>query len=156
MQKEWSLPEILIDKPYQSLKEELRVSDTVARLLWRKNIRTYDAARKFFAPVWEDMHDPFLMDDMEKAVESIAFHQSKGHKIMIYGDYDVDGTTSVALMHLFFAQYYPNTINYVPDRYSEGYGLSEKGIRTAANENCKLIIALDCGIKANDKALIAK
>ena len=112
---------------------------------------TYEEARAFFRPGLDALHDPFLMKDMDKAINRIATAIANNERLLIYGDYDVDGTTAVATVYSFFKEFYPNIDYYVPNRYTEGYGISTKGIDYAAEHNFALIIALDCGIKSNDK-----
>lgn len=137
------------------LTKELGVGKPIASLLVQRGINTYEEARKFFRPSLEDLHDPFLMKDMEPAVMRILQAISKGENIMVYGDYDVDGTTSVALVSSYLKSFYPNVATYIPDRYDEGYGVSYKGIDFAADNDISLIIALDCGIKAIEKVAYA-
>src|SRR5690606_7643760 len=107
-------------------------------------------------PSLDDLHNPYLMKDMDKAIDRIEKAIFENEKILIYGDYDVDGTTAVSLVHSYFQTFYPNTSTYIPDRYSEGYGISTKGIDFAENNGFSLIIALDCGIKSHDKIDYAK
>ncbi len=151
----WSLkpkpdPEIVAH-----LAKSLGVGKPVASLLVQRGIETFDQAKKFFRPSLEDLHDPFLMQDMEKAVLRIEKAILEGENIMVYGDYDVDGTTSVALVSSYVKTIYPNIATYIPDRYDEGYGVSYKGIDFAADNDISLIIALDCGIKAIEKVAYA-
>lgn len=129
-----------------------------SKLLVLRGIDNYEKAREFFKPKLEDIHNPFLMADMQKAVERIATAIENGEKIMVYGDYDVDGTTAVALMYLYLSKIVEKKYLdfYIPDRNSEGYGISNEGIEYAKNEGFSLIIALDCGIKAIDKIDYAK
>lgn len=119
----------------------------------QRGIKTFDEAKEFFRPSLSRLHDPFLMLNMDKAVNRLTEAVFKREKILIYGDYDVDGTTSVSLAYLFLSQFSDQLEFYIPDRYSEGYGISEKGINYAIENGFKLIIALDCGIRANDRAL---
>ncbi len=140
----------------QTLAEELRVEDQVAFLLVQRGIGNYEEARQFFRPSWKDLHDPFLMKDMREAVVRIEKAIAAEEKILIYGDYDVDGTTAVALVFSYFKQFYPHVATYIPDRYQEGYGVSYQGIDFAWDNGISLIIALDCGIKAIDKTAYAK
>src|SRR5690606_19009377 len=121
----------------------------------QRGIKTFEQAKKFFRPSLEDLHDPFLMKDMNKAVERIERAVAAGENIMVYGDYDVDGTTSVALVSSYLRSFYPNVATYIPDRYDEGYGISFQEIDFAADNEISLIIALDCGIKAIDKLAYA-
>jgi single-stranded-DNA-specific exonuclease len=137
------------------LMEALQVNEIVATLLLQRGIETYEAAKTFFRPSLEDIHDPFLMKDMELAVARIDKAIADGENIMVYGDYDVDGTTSVALVSSYLKTIYPNVATYIPDRYKEGYGLSFLGIDFAEDNDISLIITLDCGIKAIDKVAYA-
>jgi len=139
-----------------ALADKLGIGVPVARLLVQRGITSFEEAKKFFRPELKDLHDPFLMKDMEKAVERIESAIENEENIMVYGDYDVDGTTSVALMSSFLKFRYPNVTTYIPDRYEEGYGVSYKGIDYAEDNDIHLIIALDCGIKAIDKVAYAK
>ncbi|HNW49702.1 MAG TPA: single-stranded-DNA-specific exonuclease RecJ [Prolixibacteraceae bacterium] len=138
------------------LSAELNVEMTVANLLVQRDIRTYDEAKAFFRPRLSDLHDPFLMKDMDKAVARLRQAIERQEKVLIYGDYDVDGTTSVALMYLFLKDKIKNIHFYIPDRYSEGYGISPKSVEYAANNNFSLVIVLDCGIKAIEKIAYAR
>ena len=135
----------------ESLSNELKISPLSAQLLIDRGISTADEARAFVRPSLSQLHDPFLMRDMDKAVERLSKAIAEHERIMVYGDYDVDGTTAVALMYTFLRTQTDNLIFYIPDRYTEGYGISYKGIDTALKEKCTLIVSLDCGIKAVDK-----
>jgi single-stranded-DNA-specific exonuclease len=137
------------------LSKELVVDSTTSFLLAQRGIETFEEAKNFFRPDLSDLHDPFLMKDMEKAVSRIEEAVENQENILVYGDYDVDGTTSVALMSSYLLSFYPNVATYIPDRYEEGYGISYKGIDFAEDNNFSLIIALDCGIKAIDKVAYA-
>ena len=146
----------------QQLEKELNISSAAARMLVVRGIQTADEARAFVHPSLDKLHDPFLMKDMDKAVERLHHAITRGEKILIYGDYDVDGTTAVALMYRFLqdlaSNLSPLTFNldyYIPDRYTEGYGVSTQGIDYAAAQGCNLIITLDCGIKAVEKVAYA-
>ncbi len=150
MDKRWVFKET-DDEMVISLQQELKVHPIICRLLVQRGIKTFDEAKKFFRPEISDLHNPFLMKDMQKAIDRINNAISNNQRILIFGDYDVDGTTSVALVYSFFKEIHPNIDYYIPDRYIEGYGISIKGIDYAKETNCPLIIALDCGIKANDK-----
>jgi len=147
-------------KPEQSkidaLADALKVDDLVAQLLLQRGISNYDEAKKFFRPELSDLHDPFLMKDMNVAVERIEKAISDNENILIFGDYDVDGTTAVALFSSYLSSYYPNVATYIPDRYTEGYGISTQGIDFGEDNGFSLIIALDCGVKAVDKVAYAK
>jgi len=134
-----------------NLVKELGVDTTLAKLLVQRGIETFDQAKAFFRPSLSDLHNPYLMKDMELAVERIEQAICNNENILVYGDYDVDGTTSVSLMSSYLKTIHPNIATYIPDRYAEGYGVSFKGIDYAEDNNISLIIALDCGIKAIEK-----
>ncbi len=150
MQKRWAIKQTNEQK-VNALQQELKVHPVLCKLLVQRGIETYEQAKKFFRPELSDLHDPFLMKDMDKAINRINEAIAANEKILIYGDYDVDGTTAVAIAFSFLKEFYPNIDYYVPNRYTEGYGISLKGIDFASENNFSLIIALDCGIKANDK-----
>ena len=135
----------------ERLSTELEISPVAARLLADRGIRTAAEARAYIRPSLDSLHDPFLMKDMGAAVDRLCSAIDNHERIMVYGDYDVDGTTAVALMYSFLKTQTDNLIYYIPDRYTEGYGISTKGIDTAKEKGCTLVIALDCGIKAVDK-----
>lgn len=139
----------------KKLADELSISPILAQLLVQREIYTFEEARSFFRPDLAELHDPFLMADMDKAVDRLTRAMQNNEKILIYGDYDVDGTTSVSLVYKFLKQFYSNVDFYIPDRYNEGYGISIQGIDFAAENNFKLVIALDCGIKAVEKVKYA-
>ena len=138
------------------LASDLHVDPAIASLLIQRGVDTYDKAKKFFRPSFDDLYDPFLMKDMDKAVARIEQAIASEERIMVYGDYDVDGTTSVALMSTYLRTTYEYITTYIPDRYEEGYGVSFQGIDYALDNDISLIIALDCGIKAIDKVAYAK
>ncbi|MDP4278479.1 MAG: single-stranded-DNA-specific exonuclease RecJ, partial [Bacteroidota bacterium] len=140
----------------QDLAKKLEISPILAQLLLQRGITTTNDAKKFFKPQLTDLHDPFLMRDMDKAVARLNKALGCKERILVYGDYDVDGTTAVALVYNFLQQFTSNLCYYIPDRYSEGYGISYQGIDFAAENNYTLVIALDCGIKAVDKIQYAK
>ena len=125
-------------------------------LLLRRGVSTPEEAIGFFTPSLEDLHDPFLMPDMDKAVNRLNRAMGAKERIMIYGDYDVDGTTAVALVYKYLQNYYSNIEYYIPTRYEEGYGISRKSIEYAAENDVKLVVVLDCGIKAIDEIAYAK
>ena len=127
----------------------------VSELLVQRGIRSVAEAEKFFHPSLRDLHDPFLMPDMDKAVDRLNRAMGAKERIMVYGDYDVDGTTSVALVYRYLQNYYSEIDYYIPTRYDEGYGISRRTIDTAAEQGVSLIIILDCGIKANDEIAYA-
>jgi single-stranded-DNA-specific exonuclease len=137
------------------LSDELSISPILSQLLVQRDILTFEDARSFFRPDLSDLHDPFLMADMQKAVNRLTQAMQKNEKILVYGDYDVDGTTSVSLVYKFLKQFYSNIDFYIPDRYNEGYGISIQGIDFAAANEYKLVVALDCGIKAIEKVKYA-
>lgn len=139
-----------------ALAEALGVAIPIAELLVQRGIEDFDAAKDFFRPHFDQLHPPTLMKDMDKAVGRILEALSLEESILVYGDYDVDGTTSVALMSSFLKNFSDQISTYIPDRYTEGYGVSYQGIDYAAENNINLIIALDCGIKAVDKVAYAK
>ncbi len=138
-------------KEIDSLAKKLSVDLLISKILVQRGINTFDKAKKFFRPKLEDLYDPFLMKDMDIAVDRIQKAISKKERILIYGDYDVDGVTSVALVYSYLVKNYSNIIKYIPDRYKEGYGISRQGIDYAKKEKVHLIISLDCGITAIDK-----
>ena len=147
----WTLkPKPSQDKVLE-LATELSVDQNIASLLLQRGIETYQEAKAFFRPSLDDLHDPFLMQDMHKAVARINKAIANNENILVYGDYDVDGTTAVSLVSSYLKSHYGNVATYIPDRYEEGYGISFKGIDFAEDNNFSLIIALDCGIKAIDK-----
>jgi single-stranded-DNA-specific exonuclease len=135
----------------KELAASLNISPILAQLLVQRGVHTFEEARSFFRPDFASLHDPFLMADMDKAVERMTAAIRENEKILIYGDYDVDGTTSVSLVYKFIKKIYSNVDFYIPDRYNEGYGISFQGIDFASEQGCKLVIALDCGIKAVEK-----
>ena len=143
-------------KKIKILQDALQVDEIIASLLVQRGIETYEEAKAFFRPSLEDLHNPFLMKDMDKAVARIEKAIANKENILIYGDYDVDGTTSVALLSSYLKTRYSFLRTYIPNRYDEGYGISYKGINFALENDFTLIIALDCGIKAIDKVEYAK
>ena len=140
----------------QQLERELNISSAAARMLVVRDIQSAEEARQFIRPSLDKLHDPFLMKDMDKAVERLHQAITQGEKILIYGDYDVDGTTAVAVMYRFLSPLSSHIDYYIPDRYNEGYGVSTQGIDYAAEQGCSLIITLDCGIKAVEKVAYAR
>ncbi|WP_291963003.1 single-stranded-DNA-specific exonuclease RecJ [Maribacter sp.] len=152
----WTIKPKPKQEDIDALASALKVDDLVAQLLLQRGISTYEEAKNFFRPQLEDLHDPFLMKDMDIAVNRIEEAIANGENILVYGDYDVDGTTAVALMSSYLLSYYPNVATYIPDRYDEGYGVSYKGIDFAEDNGFTLIVALDCGVKAIDKVDYAK
>jgi len=148
MDKRWIIKERGDEIVIGHLSNELNIDQHLANLLVQRGIHTFDQAKAFFRPRLEELYDPFLMKDMDKAVTRIEEALKKGEKILVYGDYDVDGTTAVSLVYLFLRKLTDKANFYIPDRYNEGYGISSKGIGYAADEGFSLVIALDCGIKA--------
>ncbi len=134
----------------QALQQALQVDEIIATLLVQRGIETFEQAKTFFRPTLADLHNPYLMKDMDKAVARIEKAIANHENILIFGDYDVDGTTAVSLVSSYLRSYYPNVATYIPDRYAEGYGISYMGIDYAEDNDISLIIALDCGIKSID------
>jgi single-stranded-DNA-specific exonuclease len=151
MEKRWVLKPQGDKEIVQSLVTALNIDQRLANLLVQRGVRNFDEAKSYFRPQLAGLHDPFLMKDMDKAITRIRKALEAGEKILVYGDYDVDGTTAVALVYTFLKNFYDKLDYYIPDRYTEGYGISFKGIDYAAENGFKLIIALDCGIKAVEK-----
>ena len=152
MQKRWSIKPKADKTIAAKLASDLNIDSVIANILVQRGINNFDEAKKFFRPSLTDLHDPFLMKDMDKAIDRLNKAIAGNEKVLIYGDYDVDGTTAVALVYSFLQKIIPDKIEYyIPDRYSEGYGISFQGIDYAKANNFTLIIALDCGIKAIDK-----
>jgi single-stranded-DNA-specific exonuclease len=151
MEKRWVLKEKGDPEVVSRLCQDLSIDENLVQLLVQRGITTFDEAREFFRPSLENLHDPFLMKDMDKAIQRIDHAFKNKEHILIYGDYDVDGTTAVALVYTFFKEHYSELDFYIPDRDKEGYGISITGIDYAADNGFKLVIALDCGIKAVEK-----
>lgn len=155
MEKKWTfkkLPQSPAEvKIVADLQDQLGVSRAMALMLWQRGVNNFEEAKHFFRPKLEDLHDPFLMKDMDIAVERLGKAVQSGEKILVYGDYDVDGTTAVAIVYDFIKKYNPHVDYYNPDRYKEGYGVSQQGIDYAHEQGVGLIISLDCGIKSHDK-----
>jgi single-stranded-DNA-specific exonuclease len=153
-QKTWEPREVdqaLVDQ----LTESLNVSPVLSRILIARGVTSYDEAKAFFNPSHDQLHDPFLMEGMDKAVDRILAAMKERERIMVYGDYDVDGTTAVSLVYTFLSSIYHSVEFYIPDRQKEGYGISEAGIEKTADLGCTVMISLDCGIKANKMADLA-
>lgn len=148
MEKRWVIQDPGDQNIVNKLSETLSIDKVLARLLVQRGVTSYPEAKDFFRPSLDSLHDPFLIKDMDKAISRIDQAIERGERIMVYGDYDVDGTTAVALTYAFLSDYYTNIDFYIPDRYKEGYGISLEGIDYAKETDVKLIIALDCGIKA--------
>lgn len=152
----WTVKPKPSEDKIKHLAQALNVEDFVATLLIQRGIKTFEDARNFFRPSLEHLHDPFLMKDMDKAVARIESAIENQENILVFGDYDVDGTTAVSLVSSYLKSHYPNIATYIPDRYDEGYGISFKGIDFADDNEFSLIIALDCGIKSIDHIAYAK
>jgi len=152
----WTLKPKPSEEKVKHLAQALNVEDFVATLLIQRGIETFDEAKNFFRPSLEHLHDPYLMKDMDKAVARIEQAIENEENILVFGDYDVDGTTAVSLVSSYLKSHYPNIATYIPDRYDEGYGISYKGIDYADDNGISLIIALDCGIKSIDHIAYAK
>ena len=155
MEKVWSLKPQGDSNEVKHLSAALNVNMVIANLLVQRGVKTYNEAQSFFRPRLNDLHDPFLMKDMDKAVARLEHAIKNQEKVLIYGDYDVDGTTSVAMIYLFLKDYLSHVDYYIPDRYTEGYGISPQSIEYAARESYSLVIVLDCGIKAVEKVKYA-
>lgn len=152
----WTIKPKPSEDKIKHLAQALNVEDFVATLLVQRGIETFEDAKNFFRPTLDHLHDPYLMKDMKKAVARIELAIENQENILVFGDYDVDGTTAVSLVSSYLKTYYPNVATYIPDRYDEGYGISFKGIDFADDNGMSLIIALDCGIKSIDHVAYAK
>ena len=151
----WNLQKAPDSQKVRALSKALGVESTLAKLLVQRGIETFEAAKAFFRPSLDQLHNPYLMKDMDLAVARIESAVQQGQNILVYGDYDVDGTTSVSLLSSYLLETYAQVTTYIPDRYQEGYGISYQGIDFASDNDISLIIALDCGIKALDKVAYA-
>ena len=158
MNYKWTYDELTPEESARAalLAKEVAIHPALGSLLVRRGITTPAEARRFFRPQLSELHDPFLMNDMQAAVDRLNDALGRKERILVYGDYDVDGCTAVALVYKFLAQFYSNIDFYIPDRYEEGYGISRKGIDFAAEMGVKLIIVLDCGIKAVEEVAYAR
>jgi len=156
MYKRWILRKKPNNEIITHLSSAINVSKPIATILAQRSITDFETAKSFFRPKMQELHDPFSMKNMEVAVERIHKAIDANENILVYGDYDVDGTCAVALMYSFLSEIYSHVDYYIPDRYAEGYGISEKGVRYAKAENITLIIALDCGIRAIDQVNLGK
>ena len=152
----WTIKPKPSEEKIKHLAQALNVEDFVAQLLVQRGIETFEDAKNFFRPSLDHLHDPYLMKDMEKAVKRIEKAIENKERILVFGDYDVDGTTAVSLVSSYLKSYYPDVATYIPDRYKEGYGVSFMGIDFADDNGFSLIIALDCGIKSIDHVAYAK
>ena len=151
----WTFPSEPKKEIVQKLAIDLGIDETLSQLLVQRGITSFEEAKSFFRPSLEKLHDPYLMKGMSTAVARIEEAIRNEERILIYGDYDVDGTTAVSLVYSYLTERYKNVVTYIPDRYQEGYGVSYQGIDFAIDNNIALIIALDCGIKAVDKVVYA-
>jgi len=151
MEKRWVVKDLANEEITKKLSEGLNIDNVLANLLAQRGVSSFIEAKDFFRPSLDSLHDPFLMKDMDKAIERIIKAIENGERIMVFGDYDVDGTTAVALTYAFLKDFHDKVDFYIPDRYKEGYGISLEGIDAASKNNVTLIIALDCGIKAIDQ-----
>lgn len=152
----WTPSPKLNDRKVESLAQSINVSTQIANLLMQRGVETFDEAKHFFRPQLTDLYDPFLMMDMDKAIQRIQIAIANNERIIVYGDYDVDGTTAVSTVYSFFRKLTHNIEYYIPDRYKEGYGISKIGIDYAKDTDVKLIIALDCGTRSVDLIAYAK
>ena len=152
----WTLKPIPDSQKVTHLAQSLGVDTTIATLLVQRGVETYEQAKDFFRPSLKHLHDPFLMQDMDKAVQRIEKAVANDEHILVYGDYDVDGTCSVAMLYSYLTSFYEKVATYIPDRYTEGYGVSKQSIDFASDNDVSLIIALDCGVKAVDLVAYAK
>ncbi len=152
----WTAYPKLNDQKVEELAKSINVTPAIATLLLQRGVETFDQAKKFFRPQLTDLYDPFLMKDMEKAIERIKLAIANKERFLVYGDYDVDGTTSVSIVYSFFKKLTPNIEYYIPDRYKEGYGISKIGIDYAVSTGVNLIIALDCGTRSIELIEYAK
>jgi single-stranded-DNA-specific exonuclease len=155
MEKRWIYNPVPPNEVINDLGKSLNINRYLAAILLQRDISDFETAKKFFRPSLDHLHDPFLMKDMDKAIVRLKKAIDTNEKILIYGDYDVDGTTAVALVYSYLKGFYPNCDFYIPDRYAEGYGVSEAGIKWAEENGFTLIIALDLGIKASDMVTLA-
>lgn len=156
MQKRWIYKPVPDAEQVEGLSRAINVNPILSAVLWQRGIQDFEIARNYFRPSLDQLHDPFLLKDMNHAVQRLKAAIDNNEKILIYGDYDVDGTTAVALVYSYIKKFYPHCDFYIPDRYAEGYGVSEAGIIWAEENNFSLIIALDLGIKASDMVTLAR
>ena len=155
MDQRWIIKNTPDNRKVEQLSKEINVNPVLSSILIQRGIDTYKKAKSYFRPSLSGLHDPFLMEDMDLAIERLNRAIHNGENILIYGDYDVDGTTSVALVFSYLKKIYSNVHYYIPDRYQEGYGISKNGIEWANKNNINLIISLDCGIKAIEMTKLA-
>lgn len=155
MQKRWVFKEVPPPEQVERLSKAINTNPYLSAVLLQRGITDFESAKKYFRPSLDDLHDPFLMKDMDKAVKRLKQALDREEKILIYGDYDVDGTTAVSLVYRYLRKFYPGCDVYIPDRYAEGYGVSLAGVEYAAANAYTLIIALDCGIKSSELVRLA-
>jgi len=155
MERRWIYKELPSPESVKKLSEEININPYLSAVLVQRGIQDYSSAKNFFRPSLDQLHDPYLMTDMQEAVDRLKKAIDTKEKILIYGDYDVDGTTSVALVYSYLREFYPHCEIYIPDRSKEGYGVSQAGVEWAEENGYSLIIALDCGIKASDMVVLA-
>jgi len=155
MERRWIYHSIPFVEKITELGKVLNINSYLATILLQRGINDFESGRNFFRPTLDQLHDPFLMKDMEQAVNRLKMAIDNGEKILIFGDYDVDGTTAVSLVFSYLKSFYHHIDFYIPDRYSEGYGVSEAGIKWAHENGFTLIVALDLGIKAADMVTLA-
>src|SRR5687767_12970316 len=151
MDKRWLVKEIPSQEEVEKLSRAININFCLSAILVQRGIVEFEVAKDFFRPSLSHLHDPFLMKDMDQAIQRLRKAIESQEKILIYGDYDVDGTTAVSLVYSYLKGFNPNIDFYIPDRYKEGYGISSQGIDYAHENGFELIIALDCGIKSIDK-----
>ncbi|MBC8144019.1 MAG: single-stranded-DNA-specific exonuclease RecJ, partial [bacterium] len=155
MKYRWILSDPSDEDTVQKLAQTINVSPTIARILVARGVRNFDQAKQFFRPSLDDLHDPFLMDTMDLAVERSIRAVENGEKIAVYGDYDVDGTNSAAMLYLYYKSLGADTEFYIPDRFTEGYGVSTTGIDRLVAQGVNLIVTIDCGITAVEQVAYA-
>jgi single-stranded-DNA-specific exonuclease len=155
MEKRWLLKPIPESDQIEKLSKAINVNWYLTTILIQRGVHEFEEARNYFRPTLDHLHDPFLMKDMDKAIDRLKRAIDTNEKILIYGDYDVDGTTSVSLVYSYLRKFYTHCEVYIPDRYAEGYGVSLAGIEWAELHDYTLIIALDCGIKSSELVSVA-
>jgi single-stranded-DNA-specific exonuclease len=155
MERRWIYKAAPSPESIKKLSEEININPFLSAVLIQRGIQDFSTAKDFFRPSLDHLHDPFLMTDMQEAVDRLKKAIDSNEKILIYGDYDVDGTTAVALVYSYLREFYSNVEVYIPDRNKEGYGVSQAGVEWAEENGYTLIIALDCGIKASDMVVLA-
>src|SRR5688500_14335995 len=156
MEKRWLFKKTPSQDQIEKLSKAINTNPYLTAVLLQRGISDFESAKKYFRPSLDDLHDPFLMKDMDKAVARLKAALDREEKILIYGDYDVDGTTAVSLVYRYLRKFYPGCDVYIPDRYAEGYGVSRAGVEYAATNDYTLIIALDCGIKSSELVRLAE